>query len=136
MPASVLADAMTEVAFVRPSLQFAAQAARAGAGVWAYQLDWAPAGSPLGACHCLELPLIFDAGRAWADAPMLAGTGSNDATRNRVGRQMRAAWLSFARHGHPGPGSCWPAYDGQQRQTMVFGESSGATSDPAGLAGS
>jgi carboxylesterase type B len=49
---------------------------------------------------------------------------------------MRAAWLSFARHGQPGPGSWWPAYDGQQRHTMVFGESSGAAPDPAGLAGS
>jgi para-nitrobenzyl esterase len=65
---------------------------------------------------------------------MLAGTGRDDASRNRAARQMRAAWLSFARHGHPG--SRWPAYDKQQHQTMVFGESSGATSDPAGLAGS
>ena len=135
-PADVLADAMTEVAFVRPSLQFAAQAAQAGASVWAYQLDWAPAGSPLGACHCLELPLIFGTGRAWASAPMLAGTDEGDASRDRVGRQMRAAWLSFARHGHPGLGSRWPAYEGQQRHAMVFGESSGAVCDLAGLAGS
>ena len=135
-PASVLADAMTEAAFTRPSLQFAAQAAQAGASVWAYQLDWAPAGSPLGACHCLELPLVFGTGRAWASAPMLAGTDEGDASRDQVARQMRAAWLSFARHGHPGPGSWWPAYDGQQRQTMVFGGSSGAAPDPAGLAGS
>jgi para-nitrobenzyl esterase len=107
-PADILADAMTEAAFVRPSLQFAAQAAQAGASVWASQLDWAPAGSPLGACHCLELPLIFGTGQAWASAPMLADTGRDDASRNRVARQMRAAWLShLARHAiRP----AWPAH--------------------------
>jgi para-nitrobenzyl esterase len=135
-PTDVLADAITEVAFVRPSLDFAAQAARAGAAVWAYQLDWAPAGSPLGACHCLELPLIFGTDRAWASAPMLAGTNRDDPGRNRVARQMRAAWLSFTHNERPGPGMRWPTYDGNQRRTMVFGESSGATSDPAGLADS
>ena len=65
---------------------------------------------------------------------MLAGTDGGDASRDRVARQMRAAWLSFARHGHPGPGSRWPAYDTKQRQTMVFGESSGTAHDPAGRA--
>jgi para-nitrobenzyl esterase len=133
-PVDVLAEAMTDVAFTRPSLQFAALAAEAGAEVWAYQLDWAPAGSPFGACHCLELPLIFGNDGAWSGAPMLGGA---DPARNRVARQMRAAWLSFARHGHPGPGVLpWPTYDRRQRRTMVFGASPGVTCDPAGLAGS
>lgn len=122
-PVDVLADAMTEAAFVQPSLQFAAHAARAGAGVWAYQLDWAPAGSPFGACHCLELPLIFDTGRACADAPLLTGTAADASRRNQLGHQMRKAWLSFARHGCPEPGLRWPGYDAQQRRTMVFGAS-------------
>jgi para-nitrobenzyl esterase len=122
---------MTEVAFVRPSLGFAGQAAQAGASVWAYQMDWAPAGAPFGACHCLELPLIFNTIRAWEDAPMLGGTASDDASRTQVGSQMRAAWLSFARHGRPGPPTRWPTYSRQQRQTMVFAQSSGAASDPA-----
>lgn len=106
-PVDVLAEAMTEVAFVRPSLQFAGHAARAGASVWAYQLDWAPAGSPFGACHCLELPLVFGNDRAWSGAPMLAGSSGEDPGRRRVARQMRAAWLSFARHGHPGADMPW-----------------------------
>lgn len=135
-PVTVLADAMTDVAFTRPSLQFAAQAAQAGARVWTYQLDWAPAASPLGACHCLELPLIFGTSRAWAGAPMLGGTAPDDASRNQVARQMREAWMAFARHGNPGPGLQWPAYNPQQRQTLTFGESSGVTGNRAGLAGS
>ena len=122
-PLDVLADAMTEAAFVRPSLEFAAQAEWAGAGVWAYQLDWAPAGSPFGACHCLELALVFDTSRACADAPILSGTAVDATRRDRVGAQMRAAWLSFARHGHPQPELRWPPYDADQRQLMVFGDS-------------
>jgi para-nitrobenzyl esterase len=132
-PADILADAMTDVAFARPSHQFAAQAAQAGADVWAYRLDWAPAGSALGACHCLELPLIFNTAKAWASAPMLEGLAGNDGSRDSVARPMRTAWLSFARHGKPSPELPWPVYDGQQRPTMVFSHASAAANDPAGM---
>jgi len=132
-PADILADAMTDVAFARPSLQFAAQAAQFGADVWAYQLDWAPSGSPLGACHCLELPLVFNTTKAWAGAPMLKGLATGDGSRDSVARPMRAAWLSFARHGKPSPDLPWPAYDAQRRPTMVFNQTSAAANDPAGM---
>ena len=42
-----------------------------------------------------------------------------------------AAWLSFAPRTSRA-GLRWPAHDRKQRQTMVFGESSGAACDPAG----
>ena len=132
-PVDILADAMTGVAFARPSLRFAEQAAQAGADVWAYQLDWAPAGSPLGACHCLELPLVFNTNEAWANAPMLKGLTGDDASRGGVARQMRTAWLSFARHGVPSAAPAWPAYEPQCRSTMVFGETSATANDPAGM---
>ena len=132
-PVDILADAMTDITFTRPSLQFAAQAALAGADVWAYQLDWAPAGSPLGACHCLELPLVFNTTQAWANAPMLKGLAGDDGSRDDVARPMRRAWLSFARHGKPSPGLPWPAYDGRQRPTMVFSETPAVADDPAGM---
>ena len=129
-PVDVLADAMTEIAFERPSLGFAGHASRAGADVWAYRLDWAPAGSSFGACHCIELPLIFDTREAWANAPMLAGPAGG--ARDDVARHMRSAWLSFARHGRPQAEAQWPAYDPRQRRTMVFDETSAAVRHPAG----
>ena len=43
----------------------------AGGRVATYRVDWVPAGNGLGACHCLELPLLFNGD--WSDASMLAG---------------------------------------------------------------
>lgn len=117
-PVDVLADAMTELSFRRPSLDFAEHASRAGADVWTYRLDWAPDGSSFGACHCLELPLIFDTREAWANAPMLAGPA--DGARDDVARHMRSTWLSFASHGTPHAEAPWPKYDPHQRRTLVF----------------
>jgi para-nitrobenzyl esterase len=50
-----------------------------------------------GACHCIELPLLFDA-PAWADAPMLGG-GQVD---ERLAETMRRNWSGFAHHGVDG----------------------------------
>ena len=132
-PVDVMADAMTDIAFARPSLQFATQAALAGADVWAYRLDWAPAGSPLGSCHCLELPLVFNTAKAWASAPMLKGLSGDVSSRDGVAGRMRAAWLSFVRVGKPSSDLPWPAYDVHRRPTMVFSETSAVENDPAGM---
>lgn len=116
-PVDVLAAGMTDFVFAGPSLAFAALASEAGANVWTYRLDWAPAGSPLGACHCIELPLVFDNEKAWAAAPMLYGTTPEDPGRDQVARRVRANWLYFARHGSPAPESGWA---GHEHQIMVF----------------
>ena len=76
----------------------------------------------LGACHALELPFVFGT----LDAPTqdkFAGTGPVVET---LSRNMMDAWLAFVRDGNPshsGIGS-WPAYDVQQRATMMFGRDS------------
>lgn len=69
---------------------------RAGGRVASYRVDWAPKGAPLGACHCMELPLLF--GDAWSDAPMLAGHTPPTALAARV----RRTWAAFAREGVAG----------------------------------
>ncbi|WP_415976166.1 carboxylesterase family protein [Rhodococcus sp. 077-4] len=69
---------------------------RAGGQVASYRVDWAPKGAPLGACHCIELPLLF--GNAWSDAPMLAGQEPPTALAGRV----RRTWAAFAREGVAG----------------------------------
>ncbi|MEU3471866.1 carboxylesterase family protein [Rhodococcus sp. NPDC006774] len=68
----------------------------AGGRVASYRVDWAPKGAPLGACHCIELPLLF--GDAWSDAPMLAGHTPPTALAARV----RRTWAAFAREGVAG----------------------------------
>lgn len=91
--------------FDRPSLKFADACAAAGQRVFTYRFDWVPPGSIFGACHCIELPFLFGDRKAWAAAPML-GDADWDSVDER-GRDLRRAWLSFARNGQPGD---WPAH--------------------------
>jgi para-nitrobenzyl esterase len=96
--------------------------------VWAYRLDWAPAGSPLGACHCLELPLVFGTRDAWAGAPMTAGADA--AEQDALSALIRRCWLGFARDGEPAGGLPWPRYD-RHRTSMIFDARSGPRNEPA-----
>lgn len=75
---------------------------RAGARVHTYRLDWRPAGSPFGATHCVELPLLLGSRQAWRGAPMLGDLPWEDVAA--LGTAVRAVWISFARTGDPGPG--------------------------------
>lgn len=102
----------------------------AGGEVWAYWLDWAPAGSPLGTCHCLELPLVFGTAAAWSRAPMTAG--ADPVRQEALSALIRRCWLSFARGGAPDGGLPWPRYD-HRRRTMIFDVRSGSVGDPAGI---
>lgn len=74
---------------------------RSGARVHGYRLDWRPRGSPYGATHCVEIPLLLGSADAWRDAPMLGDL--NWAEVAALGNGVRAAWASFARTGAPGP---------------------------------
>jgi len=80
-----------------------------------YELTWpAPGmGGVLGACHGLDVPLVF--GNLTSGQPaMLLGDDLTEA--KIVSAQMRAAWTAFATDGDPG----WPAYDPDERLTRVF----------------
>ena len=66
----------------------------------------------LGACHGLELPFVFGA----LDVPGQAEFAGRGAHLPRLSERMMDAWLAFTRTGDPG----WPAYESEQRPTMVF----------------
>ncbi len=83
--------------------------------VFLYELTWqAPGmGGVLGACHGLDVPLVF--GNLTTGQPaMLLGGGLTEA--ETVSAQMRGAWTRFATQGDPG----WPAYDRDERLTRTF----------------
>ncbi|WP_327636391.1 carboxylesterase family protein [Kribbella sp. NBC_00482] len=121
------ADVMTDRWFTGPAHAFAQAVAAAGGEVWVYRLDWAPTDSPLGACHCLELPLVFGTADAWAKAPMIAG--ADPAEQEALSARIRGNWLSFAATGEPGGDLPWPRYD-NGRPTMIFDTRSGVVRDP------
>jgi len=86
------AAALTRRAFSRPARDLVKQWRTHGGRVATYRVDWSPA--RMGACHCIELPLLFDAA-PWADAPMLGGRPVDQ----RLAETMRRNWSGFAHHG-------------------------------------
>ena len=89
--------ALTRRVFGMPARRLAKAWRRNGGRCATYRVDWSPPDAPLGACHCIELPLLFDA-HAWADAPMLGGGPVDD----RLAETMRRNWSGFAHHGIDG----------------------------------
>lgn len=86
--------ALTQRVFGMPARRLAKAWRGHGGRSATYRVDWSPPRAPLGACHCIELPLLFDA-HAWADAPMLGGGRVDD----RLVETMRRNWSGFAHHG-------------------------------------
>jgi para-nitrobenzyl esterase len=80
-----------------------------------YELTWpAPGmGGVLGACHGLDVPLVF--GNLTSGQPAML-LGDDLAEAEIVSAQMRGAWTGFATAGDPG----WPTYDRGGRLTRVF----------------
>ena len=112
--------------FRMPSLQLAEAQAAAGGRVHVYELAWpAPGlGGVLGACHGLDVPLVF--GNLDRGQPaMLIGDAPSPAAL-AVSAQMLTAWGSYATHGDPG----WPAYDTDRRLVQVFDTESAVVADP------
>jgi para-nitrobenzyl esterase len=102
--------------FRMPSLHLAEAQIAAGGRAHVYELTWpAPGmGGVLGACHGLDVPLVF--GNLDRGQPaMLIGEGPGPQAQ-ALSARMRSAWTAFAAHGDPG----WIAYDVEQRLVQLF----------------
>lgn len=88
--------AVTKQVFSGPAERLAQAWRSHGGRVGTYRFDWTPAGAPLGACHCMELPFLFGSPQSWADAPML---GPQRAIDNQLSAEMRTRWTQFAHRG-------------------------------------
>jgi para-nitrobenzyl esterase len=85
--------------FRMPSLHLA-ESAIGLASVHFYELTWC---GVLGACHGLDVPLVF--GNLTSGQP--AALIDDHVGAEAVSARMRAAWIAFATSGDPG----WPAFD-------------------------
>jgi para-nitrobenzyl esterase len=113
---AIQTDRMFRVGSIR-----AAEAQAPHAPTYMYQFTaTSPAmGGALGSCHALEIPYALGTyGSPGMDR--FAGSGPDV---ERLSAQMMDAWLAFARTGDPAHVGipAWPAYDTEQRATMVFG---------------
>lgn len=105
-PAELFEVVRSDWLFRMPSVLLADAQLEAGGQAHVYELTWpAPGmGGVLGACHGLDVPLVF--GNLTAGQPaMLIGDPTPAATA--VSQQLREAWLGFAANGDPG----WPSFD-------------------------
>jgi para-nitrobenzyl esterase len=102
--------------FRMPSLHLAEAQVAGGGRAHFYELTWgAPGmGGGLGACHGLDVPLVFGNMRGGLPA-MLLGEGPYEEAEELSAR-VRAAWTGFA----SGDGTGWPAYDLEQRLVRLF----------------
>ena len=112
---------------VRTWLYAERRAAKGGAPVYHYSLDWPSpfAGGRMGAHHAMDLPFVFDT----TDVP-LSTKGADGAPE--LAAVMAATWAAFARNGTPGNPAIptWPAYDATTRATMVFDTRCRVVNDP------
>ncbi|MER5829656.1 carboxylesterase family protein [Streptomyces sp. NPDC002130] len=116
-PSELYERVQTDWLFSMPTLHLA-EAQRAGGGrAHVYELTWpAPGnGGALGACHALDIPLLF--GTFGADLGLLLFAGTEPSAEVlALSSRFRASWSGFARTGDPG----WPAYDDERRLVQVL----------------
>jgi para-nitrobenzyl esterase len=131
--ATILGELYSEQVFLRGALRLAEWRADQGRPAYVYQFDWqSPAGFQ--ACHCLEIPFVFNNFENWSDAPMLRGSLPEE--RRGLARAMHHAWIAFARSGDPNHAGLppWRPYRRTDRITMRFDTVIGPVSDLAGRA--
>ena len=107
--------AFSDWLFRMPTLHLAQAHAMSGGSTYLYELT-APAPAPgLGACHALDVALLFDGYREG-----VIGVITGDAPPAReftaLGDLMRRDWVTFAASGNPG----WGPYGTEHRATRVY----------------
>ncbi|MFC8566510.1 carboxylesterase/lipase family protein [Streptomyces sp. NPDC057245] len=107
----------TDWLFAMPSLHLAEARLAGGGRAHVYELTWpAPAqGGALGACHALDVPLLFGTFREGLALLQFEGAEPS-AEALALSSRFRSSWTAFARTGDPG----WPAYDTVRRLVQVL----------------
>jgi len=130
--AALLGDLMSDAMFRIGSLRMAEVRADQGHPAYVYQFDWqSPAGFE--ACHCIEIPFVFDNFDHWTESPMLKGGDSEQ--MKGLADAMHRAWIAFAHTGKPDHPRLppWPVYRREDRMTMRFDSVIAPVRDLAGL---
>ena len=105
-----------------PAIRFAEAQHAAGGEVWMYRLDWRTGVRGMGACHGLDVPLVFD---DLANPFFRILLGRETSRARQVTDTMHDAWVRFV-HGE----APWPRYEPPRRTTMLFDDVSGPVDDP------
>ncbi|MFI5896310.1 carboxylesterase/lipase family protein [Actinoplanes sp. NPDC051513] len=112
--------------FRMPTVHLAEAHTAGGGRAHLYDLTWPAPGMDgiFGACHGLDVPLVFGNLTSGQPALLLGDQPGDDAVE--LSARMRAAWTAFATHGDPG----WPAYTPDRRLTQIFDTPGAVTAYP------
>lgn len=114
--------------FTYPALQLADMQVAQGAPVWMYRFDWETSvfNGALKSAHALEIPFVWN-NLDKENTERFTGQGTE---RQLVANQMHQAWINFACYGNPSADVEWPAYETQNRSTMIFNVERKVENDP------
>jgi para-nitrobenzyl esterase len=124
-PAKVASAVLTDQHFRIPVLEFAKAWSDAGGSAYLYRFDWSPkADSRYGACHCIDIPFVFNNLEDWESADLRPAMleGCDPAQFKDLSQLVQNAWASFAYSGHP----CherlpdWPKCTSSELSSMCF----------------
>jgi para-nitrobenzyl esterase len=113
-----LATRLTTDAFVAGSRLLAdAHAARPGTRTFAYEFAWGSDAfdGGLGACHCVELPFVFDRTHL-AELHGPRGLLGERTSAADLAARTHSVWTAFVTNGDPG----WKPYSSDLRATLVI----------------
>ncbi|MBC8238893.1 MAG: carboxylesterase/lipase family protein [Alphaproteobacteria bacterium] len=121
-----------------PSVNFLAEHAQRGNNAWGCMVtrecDWSPpvpGDRPLGACHVIDLPLMFGSHHATPELERLASSAPG---ADELAETIQDAYIAFIHTGSPVTAklSAWQRYDQARRSTMQLGPDLTAVDDPRG----
>lgn len=118
-----LTEFYTEIMFRIPAILQAEYHAKAGGENYLYYWNYPSAIKNMGACHAVELAYVFNN----LDETIYTGDNINFELADKV-QQM---WVNFVRYGNPSTEKLeWPAYNDEQRPTMILGSHTRVAEDP------
>lgn len=123
-PWQALAAALTSHEFTNPMLEIARERSRSHLPTYVYEFGYGPA--PVGACHCIDLPFLFNNLELWNGASMLFGLDQERAST--LAYSFSASVANFVKTGNPKMISAptWrPFADGEV--VMQFGDGADAS---------
>ncbi len=121
-PKELIDAIMTDSMFRVPTIRLLEAQKPNQPNTYNYLFTWATPAMDgiLGSCHALEIPFAFGT----LDAPTMRTFIDLNPVTKDISDKMVNAWIAFARTGNPNHVGIpeWPAYDAENRATMVFGK--------------
>ena len=116
------AEFLNDLMFRGPAIEMVQRHAAAGGKTYMYYWTKSLSEPIYGACHGSEVCYVLNTG-------LQIKTG--DVHNPVLASEVQQMWVNFATTGNPStPAHYWPAYESQQRATMVLGDTIKLVNDP------